>query len=932
MYDLNTHNTKRYFFVLLTFVSVIFGGLTSCGETKDFKTLVTEAKKYQQEGNEKAAIIQLKNAIQQKPDDADVRYLLGTIYNQSGDVLSAEKELNKAISLGMNPKKVISELGQTLVKMGEFQQVLDKTEEYSEINKFPEISNIRANALMGLGQYDEAKKIFDQILTSTPDAPNALIGLARYALTQRDIETATKLSDQAVNKNPENTDAWQFKADLLKNQNKIDEALSAFDKAIQLNPDNVSAYINRATIYIEKKQFDAAKSNIDSAQKVAPGALIVGYTQALLDFSQGNNKAAQESVQKILTAAPNHYPSILLAGAVHSSLGLFTQAEQFLSKYLKGIPGNLYARKLMANVLLKNNQAQQAIDMLAPALRVVKEDTQLLTLAGEAYMKARDFTQATKYFEQASKLSPNNSQLHTALGMSKLALGKKDHGIAELELASSLDKDSPRAGILLALTHLRLKEFDKALSTIQKLEKIDPSNPLFQNLKGGAYMGKKDLTNARTSFNKALSLKSDYFPAIHNLARIDIQNKQPELAKQRFEAILKKDSKNIQAMNALANLAHLQGNKEKVTYWAEQARERNPDLLPPAIQLVTHYLRVDKKDKALILAQKLYGTHSDVPRVVEVLAQAQLANDLKDEALDSYLKLVSLIPDSAPAHLRIAGIHSALKNIPAASVALKKAINIQPDYLEAKVAQVNLAIQGKRIDEALTLSKKIQTQHAEVPAGYVLAGDIQNSQKKHDLALKSYEQAWSIMQNGLIAIKIHATQSQLGKEKKANARLTQWLKKNPKDFRVRFYLASRYLNKKQYDAAIKQYQTALKQQPNHTISLNNLAWLYQQKKNMTQALSYAEKAFKKAPEAPVIMDTLGWILVEKGELKRALPLLQKAASLAPEASEIQYHYASGLVKSGDKANARNILEKLLSSGKEFSKTSEAKALLAEIQQ
>lgn len=930
MNNLNTQNTKKFSVLLLTFVTVALIGLTACGETKDFKTLITEAKKYQQAGNDKAAIIQLKNAIQQKPKDAEARFLLGTLYNQSGDILSAEKELSKAISLGMNPEKVFPELGQVLVKMGEFQQVVDKTEKYAEVKKFPEITNIRANALMGLGKFDEAKSIFDQILAENPNSPTALIGLARYALTQRDLETATKLSEQAITHNPNNTDVWSFKANLLKNQNKTDQALNAFSEVIKLDPDNVSAYINRATIHIERKQFDVAKTNIDSAQKIAPGALIVAYTQTLLDFSQGEYKAAKESIEKILSAAPEHFPSILLAGAIHSSLNSFIQAEQYLSKYLKRIPGNLYARKLMANVLLKSNQAQNAVDVLLPALNVVKEDPQLLALAGEAYMKTGNYTQATEYFEKANKLAPNNPQLHTALGMSKLALGKKEHGIAELELASNLDKDSSKSGVLLALTHLRLKDFDKALAVIQKLEKTEPDNPLFQNLKGGAYMGKQDLTNARTSFNKALSLKSDYFPATHNLARIDLQEKKPEMAKQRFEAILKKDSKNIQAMNAMANLAHLQGNKDEVTYWAEQARDRNPDLLPPAIQLVTHYLRVGKKDKALILAQKLYGTHSGNPRVIEVLAQAQLVNDKKNDALDSYLKLVALIPDSAPAYLRIAGIHSALNDIPAAAVALKKAINIQPDYLEAKIAQANLAIQGKRIDEALSLSKKIQTQHPKSPAGYVLTGDIQNSQKKHAAALKSYEQAWSLQQTGPLIIKMHATLSQLGKEKKANARLAQWLKKNPKDFRVRFYLASRYLDKKQYDAAIKQYQTALELQPDHTISLNNLAWLYQQKKNMTQALSYAEKAFKQAPEAPVIMDTLGWILVDKGDYKRALPLLEKAATMAPKANTIQFHYASGLAKSGDKAKAQNILEKLLASGEKFPEMPEAKALLAKI--
>ena len=92
--------------------------------------------------------------------------------------------------------------------------------------------------------------------------------------------------------------------------------------------------------------------------------------------------------------------------------------------------------------------------------------------------------------------------------------------------------------------------FDKALSTIEDLEKADPQNPLFHNLRGGVYIGQKDFAKARASFNKALSLQPDFFPAISNLARLDLQDQKPDVAKKRFEDILKKDDKHIQAMNA----------------------------------------------------------------------------------------------------------------------------------------------------------------------------------------------------------------------------------------------------------------------------------------------------------------------------------------------------------------------------------------------
>ena len=67
------------------------------------------------------------------------------------------------------------------------------------------------------------------------------------------------------------------------------------------------------------------------------------------------------------------------------------------------------------------------------------------------------------------------------------------------------------------MTHLRLKEYDKALAAAKVIEKEQPDNPLAYNLKGAAYLGKKDFAGARASFEKALSIQPTNFPAVMNL-------------------------------------------------------------------------------------------------------------------------------------------------------------------------------------------------------------------------------------------------------------------------------------------------------------------------------------------------------------------------------------------------------------------------------
>ncbi|MDP1897745.1 MAG: PEP-CTERM system TPR-repeat protein PrsT, partial [Sulfurimicrobium sp.] len=414
------------------------------------------------------------------------------------------------------------------------------------------------------------------------------------------------------------------------------------------------ANINKAYLEIAAGKFDTAKANIDIARKSAPNNLIVFYTQALLDFRQGKPEAALESLQQVLRVAPEHMPSILLTGAVQYALGSMPQAEQHLKKYLGGNPGNLYARKLLASTLMKKRQTQDAIDLLTPVLVDAQQDAQVFALAGELHMQTGDFAKATEYFAKASSLAPQSAQFHSALGISKLALGENDHAIAEMETAVKLDAKSPKAGVLLAMTQLRLKKYDKALAAAKGIEKEQPDNPLAYNLQGAAYAGKKDFSNARASFEKALSIQPANFPAVISLVQLDLQDKKPEAAKKRLEAILVKDKKNSQIRTALASLAISQKQIKEATTWLEKSNQENPDAIQPAMMLAAHYLRIDEKPKALALAKKLQGSNPNSPEILDVMAQAQFANGDKPGALETYNRLAALKPNSAPVLFRIA--------------------------------------------------------------------------------------------------------------------------------------------------------------------------------------------------------------------------------------------------------------------------------------
>ncbi len=900
--------------------------LTACNTARDTDSLMAEARQYRAKGETKAAIIELKNALQKAPDNARARLLLGEVYIESGDTASAEKEMRKAGELGIGDVELMPRLGKVMLMQAQFKKLLDDVKPDPASPHQTELLVLRANAYLGLGETAQAQAQFDELLVKNPDLPEAMLGLAKIAALSQHLDLATQTIERALAKHPDNIECLRFKGDLLRLQGKDAAALLAYKQILTLQPNNTQAHIDSATLLIQAKKLAKARSEIDAARKNAPGTLPVIYTQALLDFQDARYPAARDALQQILRVMPEHMPSILLMGSVQLAMGSYLEAELSMRKFLDANPRHVYASKRLAGLLLKGGKADDAIAVLDPLLEANRTDVELLALAGQAQMQARHFAKAADYFQAASDLAPQTASLHTSLGLSRLGAGESARAVGELEQASALDDKSGRAGILLAMTHLRNKEYDKALLAVEAMERRDGKNPLVKNMKGGILLSKNDLAGARAGFEQALVLDPAYLPALENLAQMDLAEKKPERARQRYEAALAKDKKNVGLMTALAKLAFAQNNNAEAVRWLERATSERPDALTPALLLANLYQRSGEKEKSLKLAQALQTAHPNNPDTLALLARIQIANGNYDAGLESYTRLAELQPASAAVQLSIAYAQVALKDKDGALASVKKALRLKEDWFEAQVLAATLLVESKSYPEALAIAQTVQRQRADLPAGLTLEGDIWMAQHKPQEALQAYERAFKMSKLAPLAIKIHQALLLAGKTKEADLQAGQWLQQHPTDLSVQLYLASANLAEGRYKPAISLFEAVIRQDPKNVVALNNLAWAYQHEKD-ERALATAERAYQLAGTSPGILDTLGWILLEKGDTARALPLLQKARALAPDATEIGYHLGLGLMKSGDKRAARTQFEQLLATNKDFPKRPEVKAML-----
>ncbi|HWR76119.1 MAG TPA: XrtA/PEP-CTERM system TPR-repeat protein PrsT [Thiobacillus sp.] len=906
--------TKHPFALAIALAFATSAALSGCDRTSNLteQEHIQRAKDFEDKGNLKGGIIELKNAIQKNPDSAQARLLLGQIYLKLGQGNEAEKELSRAEKLGVNPESIKLQLGRAWLLMGEYKRVLEDispTGSTSPRNKAT-ILQMQGDALLGLRKLEEGCKLYKDSLTADSRHVPAYWGLANCAIAKRNMSEARSMIDTALKIDGTDPESWVVLADFERLNDNHQAALEAYSTALKHDPSKLAALFGRAQLYAFTGKPAEAKADLERLKKLSPSFYGIPFVEATLHYAAGETDQALDAVQHTLKSNPNYLPGQLLFALVQYDRKSYENAAKALEHYLQRAPGHLDARKLLAATYIKLNQPDRSLALLKPYIASGKADAQVLALAGEAHLRGDDPNSARDLFKKAADLVPASATLRTRVGLSQLVAGQEGEAVKELEASSAMgDGKDYRADVTLTYHFLAEGQFDKALAAIATLEKKLPNSPGTYNLKGQAYMGKKDFAQARKNFERALELDPTLVSAAARLAMMDQQEKNLPAARGRYLAILDKDSKSIPAMVGMAELAALEKKEQEYLGWLEKAAKISPAAFVPRALLAQYYLAKGNQEKALAVAREAVAGNSDSPEAQELLGRVQLAAGEKDNALATYTKLTTMVPKSAPAQYNLAKAHAAMGDVKATRSALRKALELKPDYVEAVTSLTSLEARTGNHSEALRLARELQKFDPASPTGLILEGDAWMAAKAYAQAAQIYEKVLEKNKDSVLVVKRHEALLRSGDARKAEDSLLSWLKSYPQDQIVRAYLAESYIKRKLNRQAIEQYQTLLRAVPDNATLLNNLANLYQEEKD-PRALATAEKAYKLQADNPAFADTLGWVLVKQGDPKRGLPLLEKAAARAPKQPEIRYHLAYALAKSGDVTRARSEVQQL----------------------
>jgi tetratricopeptide (TPR) repeat protein len=668
-----------------------------------------KALEYIKNDDEKAAILELRNAIQIDPMFADARYQLGLLYLKTGNPKGAFGELQRTASL--DPENL--DAG---VKVAEFHLLSQ--------------------------QMDESRKYVEQVLSVNPDYHDGLALLANMELIEGNFTKAQEAIDKALTQAPENDKFYNIKGRILIALNRLDESEKFFQKAIELNPDNFANYRTMLMLHEQRKDEVAIQNLLDTMLIRFPDNPQLQLILADIYQNKGKLDEAEKALLKIVEIDQRSIPFRLMLVEFYKKYNLFEKAEKFLKSSLAEFPEDVQlqvalaelsfdlqkidqARTIMENVLatnpgngganlikarflIRDGKNHEAISVITPLMNDYPKWAEPFYYSALTQLRLDNIELAQKSIEQALQNNKNNDRYHALAAQIHLTKGNSSDAAKEATIALRINRQNSIAVIILAKSFVQAKEYDKAIEFIGKLNKeaVAADAELLGSL-ALAYLGKDD----------------------------------KEKAKQIFSELIKLDPDNSKALAFLTALTVGQDIPAGISFVKSKIAEN---------ETAGHYillgdLLAENKqfEEALQAYRKVQELAPDIPQ--GYILSARLLSHLGkiDETIAEYEEFLKTDPDSIAGIMGLATAFEIKGNREEAKKNYTRALKIQPNLPAAanNLAWLLASEEGSDLGEALRLAMQAKQALPDQPHIADTLGWVHYKRKSYSLAISQFRQA-----------------------------------------------------------------------------------------------------------------------------------------------------------------------------------------------
>jgi len=426
-------------------------------------------------GQTEAAITELKELINQFPENDKILYFLALGYYKNNELPEAVTCIDKVL-----------ELNKDVLYLKDASDIyFDFALHYSDINDL-----------------DNAVKYYEKCLSLNPDDKDALKNIAICCLQKDRPDSAAGYFLMLTELDPASTDAYLKLASIYEKSLKTDKAINIVLKALEFNANDAQLLLKAGLLFSVKEEYDLAAEYFYKSYRIMPDNAQTCYNLGLALYN-GNKK--EESIpwyERAVELNPKLYEAYLNLGLSYCSAGRYDESLQMYRNALELRPDSIEIYMNMAVTYFYKLDDKTAENCYNKAYKIDPDNIETIVGQGFVYQFRNELEQAEEFY--------------------KKALTK--------------DKEHPYANFNMGNIHLLKGNFKKGWDLYEYRFKLNhfarPYLPKFQKpeWKGESLKGKTLYIYPEQGFGDALQL-ARFFPGLAKLAGKVIFKAKPALMK-----------------------------------------------------------------------------------------------------------------------------------------------------------------------------------------------------------------------------------------------------------------------------------------------------------------------------------------------------------------------------------------------------------------
>lgn len=452
------------------------------------------------------------------PQSPWLRLMAGQALRQLGRFSEAEEHLQKARQVPEFAAQATGELVEVLAQQGKFKEAAALVGEAIRQGGEPTLPGLVRWATLLLRAKDEAKavEVLDEVLSRDPSFTDALILRGALAFRQGKADEAEHFYRRALASSPDDPDALLGLARLFLELRRFEEArplLARAREVVAKHEDALPGAVlevveEQATCELLARSYQRARPFLQELAKkplgrrglALWGEYFRGQEQWLegLAFLQSASVTEEPQVARLLRSLKAEF--LLFSGS----------REQALSELSAMAEGELEDARLAVATALRGKLYREAVTWAQKALERFPGDGELTFSLAAAFERSRQFAEAEKTFRLLLAAEPENASALNYLGYMFADRGENLTEAKELiEKAVALDPLSGAYLDSLGWVYFRLGDWDRAEKYLTEAAALEPFDATVHEHLGDLFQARGQVEKARASWQRALELKPD---------------------------------------------------------------------------------------------------------------------------------------------------------------------------------------------------------------------------------------------------------------------------------------------------------------------------------------------------------------------------------------------------------------------------------------